>query len=40
MVVFVDKDLLPLTTVSQEGSVYGKNARVISFSGSRISVRR
>ena len=34
-VVFVDKDLLPLTTSSQEAPEFGRSAQILSLAGSR-----
>jgi intraflagellar transport protein 80 len=39
-VVFVDKDLLEATTVSQDGAAFGKTPRLSSFTGSRALIRR
>lgn len=39
-VVFVDKELLPLTRLVQDGSELGKMPHIMTFSGPRLGVRR
>ena len=39
-VMFVDRDLLPVTITSSDASDLGRNAQVVSFTGSRISLRK
>ncbi|KAK3862875.1 hypothetical protein Pcinc_031302 [Petrolisthes cinctipes] len=39
-VVFVDRDLLPVTTLEKDASEFGKNAAVDSFLDTQITVRR
>eukprot|EP01038_Epipyxis_sp_PR26KG_P012029 gene12029-16102_t len=39
-VVFVDKDLLALTTSSAEATEYGRSAQLLAYTGNRISVRK
>jgi intraflagellar transport protein 80 len=40
-VVFVDRDLLPVVTVSSEATEeYGRSAIILNYTGSRISVRK
>jgi len=37
---FVDKDLLPLTVMNVDGTECGRSAQIVSYTGSRISVRK
>jgi intraflagellar transport protein 80 len=39
-VMFIDKDLLPSTMTSVDASDMGRNAQIIAFTGSRVSIRR
>mmetsp|Transcript_24926 Transcript_24926/g.44327 ORF Transcript_24926/g.44327 Transcript_24926/m.44327 type:complete len:775 (+) Transcript_24926:94-2418(+) len=39
-VVFVDRDLLPSTTIEKDGSEFGKVPQVSTFYGSRLTVRK
>lgn len=40
-VAFIDKDLLPHTTVpASEGSEFGRNANILAYTGNRISIRK
>jgi len=39
-VVFVDKDLLPATTTSKAGDMFGKLPQIHTFFGTRVTVRR
>jgi len=39
-VVFVDRDLLPLTTSSSEAQEYGRGAQILALYGSRIIIRK
>lgn len=38
--VFVDEDIAPLTRFERDGSIYGSNAQIVSFSGSNCTIRR
>ena len=40
MIPFVDKDLLPLTVVTVDGTECGRSAHIVSYTGCRISVRK
>ena len=37
---FVDKDLLPLTHIVLDGAEVGRNAQIVAYTGSRISIRK
>jgi intraflagellar transport protein 80 len=37
---FVDKDLLPLSTVTSEASEFGRDARIAGYSGNRVTIRK
>ena len=39
-IAYVDKDLLPLTTFTQDGADYLKMPQILNFEGSRVSIRR
>eukprot|EP01041_Mallomonas_annulata_P002936 gene2936-5768_t len=39
-VVFVDKDLLPLTTTTYESTELGRHAQISSYTGTRVSIRK
>lgn len=39
-VVFVDRDLLPLTTASVDAVEYGRGAQILYYCGSRVAVRK
>lgn len=39
-VALLDKDLIPLTTSSNDVSEYGRNTQIVAYTGNRISVRK
>ena len=39
-VPFVDKDLLPLTTTTSDVSEFGRNARIIAYTGCKVAIRK
>lgn len=39
-VVFIDKDLLPLTMATSEASDFGRNAQITAYTGNRVSIRK
>ncbi len=39
-IAFIDRDLLPLTAVAVESAEVGRSSQIMSYSGSRISVRK
>lgn len=39
-VVFVDRDLLPLTTSSVDAVEYGRGAQILAYTNNRVSVRK
>lgn len=39
-VPFIDRDLLPLTMTSTDANEYGRNAHIVAFTGTRVSIRK
>jgi intraflagellar transport protein 80 len=38
--IFVDQDIAPLARFEKDGSIYGSNAQIVSFSGTNCTLRR